>query len=104
MTWAKGQSGNPAGGPLGPKPFATALHRAIVQDDGRRLRIIAEKLIDLAVDGEPWAVQMLADRCDGRAPQGVTVAGDADSPPVLVRAIVEYIRASATLSAPLEPG
>ena len=53
--------------------FDAALRRAITQDDGKRLRQAAEKLLDLASDGERWAVEMLADRLDGKAHQSVTV-------------------------------
>ena len=53
--------------------FDGALRRAIAQDDGQRLRDAAEKLLDLAAAGEPWAINTLADRLDGKAPQSVTV-------------------------------
>lgn len=55
------------------KLFDGALRRAIAQDDGERLRAAAEKLLDLAAAGEPWAINTLADRLDGKAPQSVTV-------------------------------
>ena len=53
--------------------FDQALKRAIAQDDGKRLRDAAEKLLSLASEGERWAVEMLADRLDGKAHQSVTV-------------------------------
>jgi hypothetical protein len=53
--------------------FDNALRRAIAQDDGKRLRDAAEKLLDLAAAGEPWAINTLADRLDGKAPQSITV-------------------------------
>ena len=37
------------------------LRKAITQDDGRRLRASVEKLLDLASNGEPWAIKELAD-------------------------------------------
>lgn len=49
--------------------FFRALNRAITQEDGARLRAAAEKLLDLAAAGEPWAVRELADRLDGKATQ-----------------------------------
>lgn len=58
--------------------FNDALRRAITQDDGKRIRAAAEKLLDLAADGTPWAVRELADRTDGKATQ--VLAGDADRP------------------------
>ena len=54
------------------KPFWRAIDRAIVQDDGKRLRQAAETLLDLAAAGEQWAVRELADRLDGKAPQAIT--------------------------------
>ena len=75
MAWVKGQSGNPEG-PVKAKRFYSALDRAIVQEDGKRLRDAAEKLLDLAAEGEPWAVQMLADRLDGKPAQTVLGSGD----------------------------
>src|SRR5262249_51300093 len=41
----------------------------------RKLRLIAEKAVALAVKGEAWAVQHIADRLDGRA---ATEAGGKD--------------------------
>lgn len=55
------------------KLFDGALKRAIAQDDGERLRAAAEKLLDLAAAGEPWAINALADRLDGKAQQSVSV-------------------------------
>jgi hypothetical protein len=55
------------------RPFREALNRAIKQDDGKRIRSAAEKLLDLAADGEQWAVKELADRVDGKASQQVNL-------------------------------
>ena len=67
-SWKPGQSGNPAGA-LREKKFLAALNRAIVQDKADRLRLAAEKLLTLASEGEPWAIQQLADRLDGKPTQ-----------------------------------
>jgi hypothetical protein len=76
-----------AGAPLGNqnavkenRRWASALNRAIAQDDGERLRKAAEKLLDAAADGEPWAVKEIADRLDGKPAQSVTLAGDPEAP------------------------
>jgi len=66
--WKKGQSGNPLGSKPD-KPFLDALRRAIVQDDGKRLRKAAENVLTAAADGEPWAINFLADRTDGKSVQ-----------------------------------
>lgn len=55
------------------KPFRDAIDRACAQEDGKRLRGAAEKLLNLAEAGEPWAIKELADRVDGRAHQSGTV-------------------------------
>ena len=60
--------------------FADALRKAIAQDDGKRIRQAAEKLMDLAAEGTPWAVKEMADRIDGKAFQAVQLIGDPDSP------------------------
>ena len=67
------------------KPFRDALRRAIVQDDGKRLRGAAEKLLDLADAGEPWAVKELADRTDGKSKQQTEITG-AGGGPVIIQA------------------
>jgi hypothetical protein len=71
MAFRKGKSGNPDGTQTN-KPFLAALTRAIVQEDAKRLRQAAETVLDLAAAGEPWAVQFLADRTDGKPAQSVT--------------------------------
>jgi hypothetical protein len=53
--------------------FDGALKRAIAQDDGKRLRDAAEKLLSKAAEGEPWAIRELADRLDGKSQQTVSV-------------------------------
>lgn len=59
--------------------FNDALRRAIAQDDGKRIRGAAEKLLDLASEGTPWAVRELADRTDGKAAMSVALSGSVDS-------------------------
>ena len=91
MAFKPGESGNPAGNPKS-KRFYAALDRAIIQEDRKRLRAAAEKLLSLAAEGEQWAVQMLADRLDGKAAQSVTISGDEENPLVvteIVRKVVE---------------
>ena len=53
------------------KIFDAALRRAIAQDEGQKVRDAAEKLLEKAAAGEPWAIAYLADRLDGRAAQTV---------------------------------
>lgn len=57
------------------RPFREALRRAITQDNGKRIRATAERLLDLAAEGEAWAVKELADRIDGKASQQIIGSG-----------------------------
>ena len=70
--WQPGQSGNPTGSKP-QKRFLDALTRAIVQDNGDRLRRAADELLNAAAGGEPWAIAMLADRLDGKPKQEVDI-------------------------------
>jgi hypothetical protein len=64
-----------SGAPIGNKNaqkgqlWNASLRKAIAQDDGRRLRASVEQLLNLASNGEPWAIKELADRLDGRPKQ-----------------------------------
>ena len=51
------------------------LRKAIAQDGGRRLRASIEQLLNLASNGEPWAIKELADRLDGRPTQTNVLEG-----------------------------
>jgi hypothetical protein len=62
------------------RQFYGALQRAIAQDDGKKLRAAAEKLLEMAEAGEGWAIRELADRLDGKAAQSMTLAGDPERP------------------------
>jgi len=53
--------------------FGDTLRRAITQEDGKRLREAAEQLLTQAAAGEAWAINMLADRLDGKAPQSIDI-------------------------------
>ena len=75
------------------KPWADALRRAMARyGDGKKnaLNLIAEQTVELAVNGEMWAIKEIGDRTDGKAAQSVTVGGDPDAPMVtkIVREIV----------------
>ena len=72
-----------------------AVRKAIAADDGHKLRMAADKLLQLASEGEAWAVKELADRLDGKPAQAVSITGTPDEPPVALKATVEFVRASA---------
>lgn len=73
------------------KVWIAALNRAIAQDDGERLRKAAEKLIDLAVEGDVPALKELGDRLDGKCVQQLIHSGDPDNP-VQVEKIVREVK------------
>lgn len=67
------------------RPFWSAIDRAIAQEDGKRLREAAEKLLDAAAAGEQWAVKELGDRLDGKAIQQIDAKVDANVTVQMVR-------------------
>lgn len=46
--------------------WASTIRRAIVQSDGKKLREIADKLIELAASGDLQAMKEIGDRLDGK--------------------------------------
>lgn len=75
MPFQPGVSGNPAGSSK-ERRFLAALDRAMAADDGKLLRRSAEKLLEQAAAGEPWAISMLADRLDGKPEQAVAIRAE----------------------------
>ena len=93
MPFEKGKSGNPQGVPangLPPRPFEAALKRAVIQGNGKQLRDMAEKVLELAVEGEQWACVFVADRLDGKPRQAIPAADD-NGMPVTVGSITYHI-------------
>jgi len=74
-------STNKGGAPVGNqngkkgKLFYNQLRVALVQEDSRKLRTIAEKLVKAAEQGEPWAIKEVIDRVDGKAVQSTEISG-----------------------------
>jgi hypothetical protein len=63
----KGQSGNPAGRRPGSKSHVSRELEKIVRAGGGKVaRQIAQKLTDLALDGNTQAAKLLLDRLEGR--------------------------------------
>ena len=85
-------AGNANSGPKREKPFRDALMLAIKEAEAkenhhRALRRVAERLLDEAAQGNVQAIKEIADRLDGKVPQGV-IGGDEDDPAVKVQAAV----------------
>jgi len=74
----------PVGAPLGNKngtknrPWAEAVNRALLAEDGKKLRALADKLIDKALEGDVAALKEIGDRVDGKPMQAIegSVTGD----------------------------
>ena len=75
--------GAPIGNKNAAKPnrlWGDAIRRAIAQNDSEKLRKAADALVKAAENGDVAALRELGDRLDGKAPQQITVSGDADEP------------------------
>jgi hypothetical protein len=73
MTWAPGQSGNPAGGSKRPKIWREAIERAIKrreQDDPQALERLADSLLRKVAEGDVAAIKEFGDRIEGKVAQG----------------------------------
>ena len=76
------------------RPFVEALNRAIIQDEGKRLRAAAEKLLDNAAAGDLASQKELADRVDGKVMQALALQ-DPDGAPLfssIERVIVDQVQ------------
>ena len=86
--------GNANSGPKREKPFRDALMVAIkaAEADGnpKSLRRVAEKLLSEAATGNVQAIKEVADRLDGKVPQGI-VGGDEGDPPLQVYGRIERV-------------
>ena len=73
-----------AGRPPKEKSFANMLNIAIKEAvEGRehtKLRAVADALVEKAMAGDVQAIKEVADRLDGKVPQGVVGGDDDDSP------------------------
>lgn len=82
----------PGGAPEGNKnatknrPWAEAINRVLVAEDGKKMRALAEKLVEKALEGDVAALKEVGDRSDGKAMQAIV---GADGGPVVVE-IVRY--------------
>lgn len=90
-------AGNANSGRKQEKPFRDALRMELakLQDqDQRGLRRIANALIEAAEGGDMQAIKELADRVDGKVPQGIS--GDEENPLTMVHRIERHIVRSNT--------
>jgi hypothetical protein len=84
MPFEEGKSGNPGGRPKRAKLTYDALMVELksreTEKDPRGLRLIAQKVVDLAETGERWATEFIRDTIDGKPTQ--TIAGDDEGDPI----------------------
>jgi hypothetical protein len=57
------------------KVVADAIRKALAAEDWKRLRAGSEKVAEAYAAGEPWAVQFVADRMDGKPTQQTEISG-----------------------------
>jgi hypothetical protein len=72
-----------AGRPPKEKSFANMLNIAIreAHSEGKdKLRAVADKLVELAIDGDMQAIKEIADRLDGKPAQAIV--GDSSEDPI----------------------
>ena len=77
------------GAPLGnknatkSKPWTEAINRVLVQEDGKKMRELAEKLVAKALEGDVSALKEVGDRMEGKPAQSIEASG-ADGGPLLL--------------------
>lgn len=81
-----------AGRPPKEKSFANMLNIAIneaSENGGTKLRDVADALVKEAIAGNIQAIKEVADRLDGKVPQGIS--GDEENPLTMVHRIERHI-------------
>lgn len=82
-----------AGRPPKEKSFANMLNIAIKEavqgTDKTKLRAVADALVEKAMAGDVQAIKEVADRLDGKVPQGIS--GDDENPLTMVHRIERHI-------------
>ncbi len=54
------------------KPWADAIRRAVIQNNGEKLNRLADRLIECALEGDMAAMREIGDRLDGKTSQVIT--------------------------------
>lgn len=70
------------------KVWSDALRRALLANDGKKLRLLAGKLIAKAMKGDVHALKEIGDRIEGKVPQGIV---GADGGPVEAKVTIEFV-------------
>jgi hypothetical protein len=90
-------AGNKNSGSWSKKPFRDALNMQIIAagEDQKALRRIADALLSKAYDGDMQAIKEVADRLDGKVPQGVEGTEDGPAIKTISEVVHRIIRANA---------
>ena len=81
------------------KLWEGAVRRAILADDGKRLRAIAERLLDKAAEGDVAAIKEVGDRLDGKPKQSMEHTGEGGGP-VKASLTVEFVKSNIDSAVP----
>jgi hypothetical protein len=98
MPFQKGQSGNPHGRGV-EKVWRDAVMLAVNEKDGKgkdarkKLRRLAEALVDAGLGGDISAIREIGDRLDGKPAQ--IVGGDENGGPIRHSVTVEFVKPDA---------
>lgn len=63
------------------KPWSEAINRVLLANDGEKMRKLAEKIVEKALDGDVPALREIGDRVEGKPAQAIT---GADGGPLVV--------------------
>lgn len=79
------------GAPIGNKnatknrPITEAITRALLANDGAKLRALAESLVDRAIESDTRAAIEVNDRIEGKVPQAIVGPGEAGEHTMITR-------------------
>lgn len=81
------------------KLWSETLRRALLADDGKKLRALADRLIERAQEGDTSALKEIGDRLDGKPAQSITGAdgGPIESKVDVTGLSIEQLRALASI-------
>lgn len=69
------------------RPFADAIRRVLLENDGQKMRELAEKIVTMAGNGEIAALREVFDRIDGKVTQEVS---GPDGGPIETRQVTDH--------------
>src|SRR3569623_32199 len=99
MPFEEGNNANPGGRPTRAKMTLDALPIELKSReksaDPKGIRKIVSKVVDLAEEGERWAVEFVRDTIDGKPAQAIVGDNDADPINIVGRVERQIVRANA---------